>query len=89
MPGFIFHSLRRTAVRNMVDAGVPEKRAMEISGHVTRSVFDRYNVGSQRDSDASVDQIEQFQKVTTEKVHTYNMHTEPSVGQVPFDKSLN
>jgi len=44
----LFDDLRLTALTNMIQAGLSEKEAMEISGHRTRALFDRYHIISDR-----------------------------------------
>ncbi len=69
VPALLLHDLRRTAVRNMIRAGVPEKVAMQISGHKTASMLWRYNITDTRDVKDAGKRTERYLEAKKEDQH--------------------
>lgn len=66
--GPTFHDFRRTTVRNLIRSGVTEKVAMKITGHKTRSVFDRYNI-------VVPDDLKEAAEKQAQKLYGHNLGT--------------
>jgi integrase len=58
--GLIPHDFRRSAVRNLINAGVDQSTAMRITGHRTVSVFQRYNIVSTEQLHAASKKVTDF-----------------------------
>jgi len=68
VPDRLFHDFRRTAVRNLRKAGVPEAVAMAITGHKTKKVFQRYNIVDTEDKCDAMQKVQTFLEIEAAKV---------------------
>jgi len=89
VPDLLFHDLRRTALTNMVRAGIPEKEAMEISGHVTRKTFERYHIVSDRTPREVGAKMESFLVQESKRIGAVTDTVFDTIGGSPVGKRLN
>jgi integrase len=54
------HDMRRSSARNLIRSGVRERVVMEITGHRTRSMLDRYNIVSGADVAAALERVSDY-----------------------------
>ena len=73
--GFIFHDLRHSFNTYMRKAGVQESVIMEITGHSTRQMFDRYNTVDAADKKEAVERFAGFLRRETRNEQPSNVES--------------
>ena len=61
-PGKLFHDFRRTCARDLIRSGLKKTVAMRITGHKTRSVFERYNITDMDDLREAMLSVQKYRK---------------------------
>jgi integrase len=67
LTGLVPHDMRRSGVRNLRRAGNDEHDCMEISGHKTRAVFDRYDIIDDDDQRRSLERQQEYKRQQIEQ----------------------
>ena len=62
--GLTIHDLRRSASRNLIRAGVSRGVAMQITGHKTEAIFERYNITDAADVRDALVKVGQYAKLS-------------------------
>ena len=75
--GLKLHDFRRSAVRNLIRAGVDRGTAMSISGHKTESIFERYNITTTDDRKEALIRVGQYNKQQAAASKGVTAHREP------------
>ena len=61
------HDFKRTAVRRLERAGVSRSVAMELVGHKTQSIYDRYAIVAEQDLREGVKKVARLEKKSKAK----------------------
>ena len=56
-PSKLMYDGKRSAIRNLVRRGVPERVALDVAGIKTRAILDRYNITSDQDKRAALEAV--------------------------------
>jgi integrase len=75
LTGLLFHDIRRSAVKNLIQAGIPQVVAMAISGHKTTSMFNRYAIVDKTDLELATVKLSAYlkEKESEKKPNGYKM----------------
>ena len=62
VPHRLFHDLRRSAVKNLDEAGISRDVAMAISGHKTQAMYSRYNIADVKRKRKAFELVQEFRE---------------------------